>query len=57
MKVGDLVRCVCEADIWYRGVIGVVIGFAITSDPEILYPNGKILRLAKAGLEVVSESR
>jgi len=57
MKVGDLVRCVCEADIWYRGVIGVVIGFAITNDPEILYPNGKILRLAMAGLEVISESR
>ena len=58
MKVGDLVRCNCAANVWYRGEVGMLVAFdRCTKDPEVLYFNDEILRLAKSSLEVISESR
>jgi hypothetical protein len=58
MKIGDLVICNCEAEMWYKGVLGTIISFSSpTGDPEILYPNGKIMQLNPAYLVVVNESR
>ncbi len=57
MKVGDLIRCNCVSDVWYKGKVGMLVGFnRCTKDPEILYFNNEILRLAKSSLEVISES-
>ena len=58
MKVGDLVICNCKADTWYKGLPGILAGFdTSTKDPMVTYGNGKLLRLAKSVLEVISESR
>jgi hypothetical protein len=55
VKVGDLVICNCTTDVWYKGVAGILIGFAdCTKDPMVMYGNGTILRLARSGLEVVA---
>ena len=55
MKPGDLVICNCAAAVWYRGLIGTLVGFAdCTKDPMVMYGNGTILRLARSGLEVIS---
>ena len=54
MKVGDLVTCNCETDTWYKGKVGMVIDFSKSKDPQILYYNGKVVRLAGSALEVIS---
>ena len=55
MKIGDLVICNCTADVWYKGLIGILVGFdGCTKDPMVLYGAGQTLRLAHSGLEVVS---
>ena len=57
MKVGSLVVCKCAADVWYRDIVGILVGFAdCTKDPMVMYGNGEVLRLAKSGLEVINES-
>jgi len=49
------VRCVCETDMWYKGVIGLLIGFSeITKDPMVMYAGGRVLRLARSQLAVVN---
>ena len=54
MKVGDLVICNCMTNVWYKGVTGILIGFAYcTKDPMVMYGNSTILRLARSGLEVL----
>ena len=59
MKVGDLVTTSAISDVWYKGLIGMLIGFdnfghfsTTTGDPLVMYSQGTI-RLAGAGLEVV----
>jgi len=59
MQVGDLVICNCAADVWYRGLIGMLIGYdhfghysTEKGDPLVMYPGGTV-RLAGNGLEVV----
>ena len=54
MKIGDLVICSCETDTWYKGKVGMVIDFSLTSDPRILYYNGKVVRLVESALEIIS---
>jgi hypothetical protein len=55
MKVGDLVICRCQTNVWYKDQIGTLVGFAKdTKDPMVMYGNGTILRLARSGLEVLS---
>ena len=54
MKIGDLVKCNCELDAWYKGKVGMVIDFCPMKDPEVLYPNGKIVRFAHKALEIIS---
>ena len=55
MKVGDLVVCNCSAAVWYRGLSGILIGFAdCTKDPMVMYGNGEVLRLASSSLDVLS---
>jgi hypothetical protein len=51
VKVGDLVICNCKADTWYKGAVGMLVGFSdCTKDPMVMYYNGEIMRLAKSGL-------
>ena len=61
MKVGDLVICNCASNIWYRGLIGMLIGFddfghysATKGDPLVMYPQGT-MRLAGGALEVIND--
>jgi hypothetical protein len=55
MSIGDLVICNCIANVWYRGLTGILIGFSdCTKDPMVMYGNGEVLRLARSGLEVIS---
>ena len=55
VKVGDLVICRCQTDVWYKDQIGTLVGFAKdTKDPMVMYGNGTILRLARSGLEVLT---
>jgi hypothetical protein len=63
MKVGDMVICNCAADVWYKGLIGMLIGYdhhgrysTEKGDPLVMYPQ-KTMRLARPGLEVINESR
>ena len=57
MKVGDLVICNCKVNTWYKGQIGTLVWFgpAPLVDPHVMYSNGRVIRLAKSGLEVVSD--
>jgi len=58
MTIGDLVVCHCQLSTWYKGTIGLLIGFSeCTRDPVVMYSNGITLRLAKSGLEVINEGR
>ena len=53
MKVGDLVVCNCEAEIWYKGRIGLLIGFEpLLKDPIVQYGK-RTMRLAGSGLKKV----
>ena len=59
MNVGDLVICNCASNIWYRGLIGMLIGFddfghysTTKGDPLVMYPQGT-MRLVRGALEVV----
>jgi hypothetical protein len=55
MKAGDLVVCNCAAAVWYKGLVGVIVGLSkYTKDPMVMYGNGEVLRLARSGLEVIS---
>ena len=61
MKVGDLVICNCISDVWYRGLVGVLIGFDYhgmyttdKGDPLVMYPE-QIMRLTRTNLETVSK--
>ena len=53
MKVGDLVVCNCEAEIWYKGRPGLLIGFEpILNDPIVQYGK-RIMRLCGSNLKKV----
>ena len=54
MKLGDLVRCDCEIDTWYKGKMGLVVDFCSMKNPWVLYPSGKVVRLAGSALEVIT---
>jgi hypothetical protein len=63
MKVGDLVVCNCASDVWYKGLIGMLVGFDYfgawsleKGDPLVMYSR-ETIRLAGNNLEVVNESR
>lgn len=51
MKVGDLVRCNCATNTWYKGVPGIVVEMK-PFDTGVLI-SGRILRLSRSQLEVV----
>jgi hypothetical protein len=60
MKVGDLVVCNCVSDVWYKGLIGTLVGFdhfgvwsLEKGDPLVMYSQ-ETVRLAGNNLEVVS---
>ena len=57
MKVGDLVICNCAAQVWYKGMSGIVVEIDFLKDIHVLYGNGEILRLVGSALEVINESR
>ena len=59
MKVGDLVICNCAAEMWYKGLTGMIIGFdhhgrfnQEKGDPLVMF-SGETLRMAGASLEAV----
>jgi hypothetical protein len=54
VKLGDLVVWVGEIDTSYKGKVGMVIDFCPMKNPEVLYPDGKIVRFAHKALEIVS---
>lgn len=49
MKVGDLVKCKCVADTWYKGVPGIIIEITTFSTGVLVL--GKVLRLSFGQLE------
>jgi hypothetical protein len=53
LNVGDLVRCNCESDVWYRGLVGTLVWFDSMNDPHVMYGNGEVIRLAGRNLEVI----
>jgi len=64
MKVGDLVVCNCEADMWYKGRVGLVVAFDYFgvrftdflrpgSAVFVKYGTTGIARLCVEGLEVI----
>ena len=56
MKAGDLVVCNCASDMWYKGMIGTIVGFVYRGkDPLVMWPNGAVLCMASLALEAVSE--
>ena len=57
LKVGDLVICNCAAQVWYKGMSGIVVEIDFLKDIHVLYGNGEILRLVGSALEVINESR
>jgi len=59
MLRGDLVVCRCKTDVWYKGMVGMLIGFdrfgvfnRTVGDPVVMYPGGKKMRLCLSGLEL-----
>jgi len=64
MKPGDLVVCNCETDVWYKGIVGMLVGFdhfgrrsIKKGDPLVMYGRGEVIRLARSGLKVIREDR
>ena len=55
MKVGDMVRCTCATDTWYKGVPGIVVEVATFSLRVLVI--GRILSLCASQLELINESR
>ena len=55
MKVGDMVRCTCVTDTWYKGVPGIVVEVATFSLRVLVI--GQILSLCASQLELINESR
>jgi len=53
MKPGDVVVCNCNADVWYKGIHGIIVEIDWLKDVHVLYGNGTIVRLARSGIEVV----
>ena len=51
MKVGDLVRCNCATNTWYKDVPGIVVEMKPCSTGVLI--SGRILRLSRSQLEVV----
>ena len=63
MKIGDLVICNCASDVWYKGLIGMFIGYdhfgrysTLRGDPLVMYLR-ETVRLSGNALEVISASR
>ena len=63
MKVGDLVICNCPGSTWYKGLVGMVIGFVRNGVPRdssenseavVLYGNTQTVELIAHRLQVVS---
>ena len=62
MKVGDLVVCNCPNDTWYKGQIGMLIGFMLNGIPNddgrgsavVWYANAKTIHLMTSALKVMS---
>lgn len=62
MKIGDLVVCNCASDVWYRGLVGMFVGYdhfghysTTAGDPLVMYSQ-ETVRLAGVALEIVHES-
>ncbi len=60
MKIGDLVICNCRSDVWYKGQIGMFIGYdlwgkysTLRGDPLVMYLQ-ETVRLSGTALEVVN---
>ena len=51
MKVGDIVKCTCATDTWYKGVPGIVVE-KTTFHTKVLI-SGKVLDLCASQLEAV----
>jgi len=54
VKIGDLVVWIGEIDVWYKGKVGMVIDLCPMKNPEVLYPDGKIVRFAHKVLKIIS---
>lgn len=53
MKVGDIVKCVCAINTWYKGVPGIIVDVTAFSTSVLI--KGKIIDLCSSQLVVVNE--
>lgn len=51
LKPGDTVVCVCEADVWYKNVPGLVLSHTRFNTRVMI--SGEVLRLSPTQLKVV----
>lgn len=52
IKIGDVVVCNCESQVWYKGVPGLVVDINWLGDPKVLI-NGKLIELARSAVEIL----
>jgi len=59
MQIGDLVVCNPTGDVWYKGLVGMLIGYdhfghysTTAGDPLVMYGE-KTVRLAYSRVEVI----
>ena len=53
MKVGDVVICSCETNVWYKSTPGVVVDIDWLNNVRVLYGNGRVLELTASSLHVI----
>jgi hypothetical protein len=55
VKVGDLVICKCNADVWYKNLPGIIVEIDFLKDVHVCYGE-KIVRLGRSFIEVLEEA-
>ena len=51
MKAGDAVICRCVADVWYKGVPGIIVETGLWKTLVLI--KGKIIDIAPSSLELI----
>ena len=51
MQVGDVVKCVCIVDTWYKGVPGIIVEMSLFSTKVLI--KGQVIGLCSSQLELI----
>ena len=53
MKVGDIVICNCETNVWHKSTPGVVVDIDWLNNVRVLYGSGRVMGWRASSLQVI----